>query len=340
LNTFIQNFRGSLFVAAVGLLVAFLWGGAAGLLTAAILGILEVSLSFDNAVVNAKVLDKMSEGWRQAFLTVGMLIAVFGMRFLFPILTVAIAAGLPVAAVLTMAFSNPLEYARNLHEAHSSISAFGGTFLLMVFLKWAMDPDKDFHWIRPLEEKLAAIGKLDTIQAVIAGSVVLMMWKLAPAGQAVSILASGLAGLLAFLLIDSLGELFGDPGEAVGESTMRAGLMGFIYLEVLDASFSFDGVIGAFAITRDVVIITIGLAIGAMFVRSLTIYLVKEGTLSEYVFLDHGAHYGIGTLAVLMLASILTPIPEVVTGLLGVGFILAALWSSFQHQKQEALAST
>jgi len=108
------------------------------------------------------------------------------------------------------------------------------------------------------------------------------------------------------------------------------------YLEVLDASFSFDGVIGAFAITSDVVIIMLGLAIGAMFVRSMTIYLVEKGTLDAYVYLEHGAHYAIGALALIMLASGTgLHIPEVITGLVGVAFIVWAVISSISYSKKQ-----
>ena len=93
---------------------------------------------------------------------------------------------------------------------------------------------------------------------------------------------------------------------------------------MLDASFSFDGVVGAFAITSDPIIIAIGLGVGAMFIRSLTVYLVRKGTLSEYVYLEHGALWAIGALAVLLLITIKYDVPEVVTGLIGVGFIGAA----------------
>ena len=115
----------------------------------------------------------------------------------------------------------------------------------------------------------------------------------------------------------------------------RAGIAGFLYLEVLDASFSFDGVIGAFAITKDVVIIMLGLGIGAMFVRSLTVYLVNKGTLDEYVFLEHGAHYAIGALAIIMLLSMEYHIPEAVTGLVGIAFIGLALISSIRRRRLE-----
>ena len=89
----------------------------------------------------------------------------------------------------------------------------------------------------------------------------------------------------------------------------------FLYLEVLDASFSFDGVIGAFAITNDIVLMALGLGIGAMYVRSLTVYLVRQGTLDDYVYLEHGAHYAIGALAVILLVTIQYEINEIITGL-------------------------
>jgi hypothetical protein len=108
----------------------------------------------------------------------------------------------------------------------------------------------------------------------------------------------------------------------------RAAFFLFLYLEALDASFSFDGVIGAFAITQDIFIIATGLGVGAMYIRSITVYLVRKGTLSDYVYLEHGAHWAIGALAVILLVTIKHEVPEVVTGLVGVGFIGAAFISS------------
>ena len=120
-------------------------------------------------------------------------------------------------------------------------------------------------------------------------------------------------------------------------ATGKAAFFLFLYLELLDASFSFDGVIGAFAITSDPIIIAIGLGVGAMYVRSLTIYLVNKGTLANYVYLEHGAHWAIGALAVLLLVTIGHHIPEVVTGLIGVGFIAAAFyWSVRENRRKSA----
>jgi hypothetical protein len=127
-----------------------------------------------------------------------------------------------------------------------------------------------------------------------------------------------------------------EEGEEVSDAIKRGSLMSFIYLEILDASFSFDGVIGAFAITQDVVIIMLGLTIGAMFVRSLTVFLVRQGTLDEYVFLEHGAHYAIGALAGIMLVSMKHEIPEVVTGLVGALFIGLSVMSSIFYKRKHA----
>ncbi len=134
-----------------------------------------------------------------------------------------------------------------------------------------------------------------------------------------------------------------DPGvtfinviELLAKATGKAGFFLFLYLEVLDASFSFDGVIGAFAITSDPIIIALGLGlIGAMFVRSITIYLVRKGTLSEYVFLEHGAHWAIGALALILMVSIGVHVNEIVTGLIGVAFIGAAVISSIRRNRNE-----
>lgn len=299
------------------------------LVIALLLGVLEISLSFDNAVVNASVLRTMSEKWQKRFLLWGILIAVFGMRFIFPIVIVAFTSGMGMGEVVSEAFKNPDLYAEHLEKAEVAISAFGGTFLMMVFLKYFMDPEKEEHWITPLEGPLAKIGKLDTVQAIVVGAALLLLTHkfVAPAEQ-FQALTAGFIGLLTYLAMDALGNLF--DSDNVTTKAGAAGLSAFIYLEVLDASFSLDGVIGAFALTKDIVLIAAGLTIGAIFVRSLTIMMVKKGTLEAYRFLEHGAHYGIGALAVIMLLSMNRDvhIPEVVTGLIGAGFIvLSVIWS-------------
>jgi hypothetical protein len=109
----------------------------------AVLGVMEVSLSFDNAVVNASVLRHWNEFWRKLFLTVGILIAVFGMRLVFPLLIVSMATGLGLIDVWHMATTTPEEYSRHLTGAHAEVAAFGGAFLLLVFLNFLFDDQKN-----------------------------------------------------------------------------------------------------------------------------------------------------------------------------------------------------
>jgi hypothetical protein len=342
-----QHFRLSFVVTAVLLALAGWWGynhgGTPGLLRglwiAAVLGVLEVSLSFDNAVVNAAILRSWNAFWQRLFLTVGIVVAVFGMRLLFPLVIVAVATGLGLVDVWHMAIENPAEYARNLTSRHAEVSAFGGAFLLLVFLNFLFDEEKELHWLGWIEEKVGKYGSegfaiLLTLLAVFA------CMSLVPEARKLSVLIAGVVGVLVYVGVDWFSGLLeeeeSDPG--IGKLVTQGSIGGFVYLEVLDASFSFDGVIGAFAITNDVVVIMLGLAIGAMFVRSLTVYLVHQGTLEQYVFLEHGAHYAIGILALIMFASVEYEIPEWFTGLSGVAFILVSLWSSIRYRRRHGHA--
>jgi hypothetical protein len=333
-----RHFRASLVIAIVCLSIAFYWGGTAGAMIALILGVLEVSLSFDNAVVNASVLKRMDEKWQQYFLTWGILVAVFGMRLLFPITIVTFATGIDFGSVAQMALNEPQTYAKHLTDSHVQIAAFGGMFLLMVFFSFIFNDEKELHWLGYLEEKLAGFGKLESIEIILALSILLGMQSFLNPEDRLTALASGIAGVVLFVIVGSMSALFEseEEGEEVSEAIKRGSVMSFLYLEILDASFSFDGVIGAFAITQDVVIIMLGLAIGAMFVRSLTVYLVRQGTLDEYVFLEHGAHYAIGVLAGIMLVSMKHEIPEVITGLVGAVLIVLSVFSSIAYKKKNA----
>jgi hypothetical protein len=333
-----KHFRASLIIAIICLSIAFYWGGTTGAMIALILGVLEVSLSFDNAVVNASVLKRMDEKWQQYFLTWGILVAVFGMRLLFPITIVTFATGIDFASVAQMALHEPQTYAKHLTDAHVQIAAFGGMFLLMVFFSFIFDDEKELHWLGYLEEKLASFGKLESVEIILALSILLGMQGFLNPEDRLTALASGIAGVVLFVIVGSMSALFEneEEGEEVSEAIKRGSVMSFLYLEILDASFSFDGVIGAFAITQDVVIIMLGLAIGAMFVRSLTVYLVRQGTLDEYVFLEHGAHYAIGVLAGIMLVSMKHEIPEVITGLVGAVLIVLSVFSSIAYKKKNA----
>ncbi|OOR88511.1 hypothetical protein B0181_08120 [Moraxella caviae] len=332
-------------------------GGVSAMLMAlgvtAILAIMEISLSFDNAVVNASILKGWNAFWKKIFLTVGILIAVFGMRLVFPIVIVAVTANLGMMEVINLALTNPTQYAEHLNAHHAEISAFGGMFLLLVFLKF-MFGDKDVHWFTWLEARLVRFSKVDAMSVFVALLVLMLSMTWVDEAKQGVVLVAGIWGILVYLgvsVVSALleGESDDDDEEVldangkpitntagVSPTILKGGVAGFLYLEVLDASFSFDGVIGAFAITNDVIIIMIGLAIGAMFVRSMTIYLVDKGTLSEFVYLEHGAHYAIGALAIIMLLSTKFHVPEIITGLIGVAFIALSVYNSVQYNKRQA----
>ncbi|WP_306395730.1 DUF475 domain-containing protein [Telluria beijingensis] len=342
-----KYFTWSFIVTAVCLALAAWWGFEHGGMTAAltalgvatILAVMEVSLSFDNAVVNASVLKGWDEFWIKLFLGVGIIIAVFGMRLVFPLVIVAVAADLGAMEVWDLALSDPKAFSTHLTNHHAEVAAFGGMFLLLVFLNFMLDDEKETHWLGNFEQKIGALGKVSSIAVMIAIAALLFSTTYVDEAQKMVVLIAGMWGILVYVGVDMLSSMLEkseSEAGAVGDAVKKGGIGGFLYLEVLDASFSFDGVIGAFAITSDVVIIMLGLAIGAMFVRSMTVFLVRKGTLDEYVYLEHGAHYAIGILAVIMLASMKWHVPELITGGVGVAFILASLWSSLQYKKKHA----
>ena len=342
----LKYFFSSYLVAILGIVAAYLWGehahpgtGLTCVFIASVLAILEISLSFDNAVVNAMKLENMSEKWRHRFITWGILIAVFGMRFIFPLAVVAIFAHLDMLTVLNMALKDVDKYAHYLELTHAPIVTFGGAFLLMLFLDYFTEAKKEVHWIPFIERKIQCLscvrGVCSIITLVILG---LLMLKIDPTMQ-VSVFKSGLAGIITYLAIDGLAEWLEkrqeERAKLCADTVKCSGLVGFLYLELIDASFSLDGVLGAFALSKDILIITIGLFIGAMFVRSLTIMLVEKKTLKQFLYLEHGAHWAIGVLAVLMFVSTFQHVPEVITGLLGLAFIVSAFISSIMHNKKK-----
>ena len=311
-------------------------GGTAGVVWIVIvLSVLEVSLSFDNAVVNAAVLRHMDEIWRRRFLTWGIAIAVFGMRIVFPLAIVAIAASLGPIEAVRLAAANPEEYERIITAAHVGIAGFGGAFLAMVGLKFFFDSDKEVHWIDVIEEKLSKLSSVDAIEIAIVLLALYGISTILPREEAFTYLVSGIFGILAYLAVEAVNSLLEPDEKAIAAgAAVRSGLAGFLYLNLLDSAFSFDGVIGAFALSNNIFIIALGLGIGAMFVRSMTILLVDKGTLAEYRYLEHGAFWAILALAAIMLLSAKFHIPEVITGLIGALLIGFALYASVKHNRR------
>jgi hypothetical protein len=362
----LRTFGWSFAITVVGLaFAAWQWGWEAfGIVL--ILSILEISLSFDNAVVNAGILKKMNAFWQRLFLTVGILIAVFGMRLVFPVVIVAISARVGPVEAVQLALDDPDRYQDLVTDAHPAIAAFGGMFLLMIFLDFILE-DRDIKWLTWLERPLAKLGRIDMLSVCVA-LVVLLTTAMTfaahahvstgHADKAATVLLSGVAGLITYLVVGGLSGHFEDKIEeeeeheqeeeemarAEGKPVSAVALAGkaafflFLYLEVLDASFSFDGVIGAFAITNHIFWMALGLGIGAMYVRSLTVYLVRQGTLDDYVYLEHGAHYAIGALAAILLITIQHQISEIITGMIGVVLIAASFLASVRRNRTLAAA--
>ncbi|MFT9100060.1 MAG: DUF475 domain-containing protein [Zymomonas mobilis subsp. pomaceae] len=336
----LKHFRESFIVTFLGLITAFVFGyysqahqisaGLNAAFLAFLLSILETAFSFDNAVVNASVLKTLSPKWQKYFLTWGMLIAVLGMRILFPLLIVSFSAWVnPWEATQIALFNHPL-YEQVVIQAHASIAGFGSAFLMLVGLSFFVKGVHEPVWIRWIENPLMKLNHIPFISywltiAILGSFIVCFNWD-----DAYHFGIAALCGMGAYFLLERLEH-------AIGRPKSGAGLATFIYLEFLDASFSFDGVIGAFAVTNDIVLIAIGLGIGAMFVRSLTVALVQGGHLSQYAYLEAGAFYAIVTLAFITALNVKIEVPEVISGLSGIAFIGSALLYSIfcnhKHQK-------
>lgn len=301
-----------------------------------VLAVLEISLSFDNAVVNASVLGEMEAVWRKRFLTWGMVIAVFGARVAFPLAIVGIGAGLGPVEALRLSLTQPAEYERIVSGAHIGIAGFGGAFLALVGLGFFLDDEKEIHWLGWVERRLSSLGGIHAVGIAFVLAVLLLIARQLPEHDGFVLLSAGILGIVTFVAVEGLGHWLESraAARAVAGVAVRAGLGSFLYLNVLDTSFSLDGVIGAFALSNNMVVIALGLSIGAIFVRSLTVLLIERGALSEYRYLEHGAFWAIIALSVIMLAGTLMEIPDVLTGLIGAVLIAASLGWSLRYRRK------
>lgn len=327
---------------ALGLALVFGMAGLEAAWITFVLLLLEISLSFDNAVVNARVLDQLTPSQQRFFLTWGLVIPVFGVRFAGPLALVCLAGGVGVGEALDAALHHPQRYKELLDLAEPRILAFGGMFLLMVFLRYFFNETKTLHWLKPLERRLSAAGRVEALEVALALILLLLLVAALPVRLHGEVLVAGVIGLVLQLLSTSIAEAFGSEEEAAGRLAAGGGLASLLYLELLDASFSLDGTIGAFAITTNLPLILTGLGLGALFIRSLTLMLSREKALDSLVYLEHGAHYAIGALGLLMLAGILLKqwhmhLPEWLSGLIGVVLLLLALFDSLRQRRNVSI---
>lgn len=329
--------------------LAFTFGNFDDAVVVMILGVLELSLSVDNAVVNATKLKTLSPAAQRWFMYYGIIIAVFFMRFAFPILVVSIVGHVGPLSTVSMAIHDPKQYSTILEQAHPMLSAFGATFLFMIFANYFINPLKEVHWLPPLELPLVRLGRWEAIKTALALVLLVGMdywiygsWRLP---EARSFFYAGLAGLISYVLVESL-EMLTDfiekkqqranAGKAVVINSLKMAIPALLYLEVVDASMSFDGVMGAFALSSNIFVIMAGLGIGAFWVRSLTLVAIKEGTLAEFRYLENGAFWAIGTLSILLFVSTKVELPDWFVGLLSAGIIGASVLSSIRARRQEA----
>lgn len=351
----LRHFWFDFVVAAIVLVIAFFYSGWAAVWITVVLIVVEIVFSFDNAAVNAKYLTRLNDFWQKIFLTVGVLIAVFGMRLIFPFVIVSVSGGISPQEALQLALEKgdpetPGTYGYILNEAHPTIAAFGGMFLLLLFLDFLLDQKRDVLWLKPIERPIQKAGQIDVLSVALAGISLLLLDKLLVSDPTVrsDVLFAGVLGIVVYLVVRGLSSTLEkreeekdhefEAAESKGHVVRLAGRAAFsmfLFLEVLDATFSFDGVIGAFAITTDPVIIMMGLGVGALAVRSMTIYLVRTGTLSEYRYLEHGAHWAIGALAIMLLISMEVHLSEFVIGGIGIAFIATSLYGSIRANKRD-----
>jgi hypothetical protein len=312
--------------------------GLAALFTVIVLTLLETTFSADNAVVNSKVLVTLSPLWQQLFMTVGIFIAVFVVRFALPILIVALTGGLSFHEVIQLALHHPQQYEHELTKAEPVINAFGGTFLLMIALSYFIDYQKQTHWIGWLERTLGKLGRFDNITIFVMLLASIGLYATVDPAHHATVLIASISAMALHIGLELLSAAMGGHKKhlRVAHKVGLAAFASFLYLEILDASFSLDGVIGAFALTNSVILIMAGLGAGAVWVRAMTIHLVRAKALSKYIFLEHGAHWAIAFLGAIMILKLyhIEP-PEWFVGSFGLVFIAAAIWWSKRHDKEQ-----
>jgi hypothetical protein len=275
-----------------------------------------------------------------------VVIAAIGMRLLLPLIIVAIGAHLAPWRAVDLAYENPERYHSLLLTAQPGIAAFGGIFLLMIAIAFFRE-DREVHWWPAFERRLPRVLGKRGVPALIALLFTAVAGLTVPAQDRPRVVVGCLVGLVCYLGINLLSSRVADRADADGASRPRSTVEGrgafllFVYLELLDATFSMDSVMGAFSVTVDIALITLGLAIGAAYIRSLTVYVVRKGTLDEYRYLEHGAYYSIALLAVLLLWEVWRDVPDWITACTGAVVITAAwltsIWAAKRQQREKAL---
>lgn len=257
--------------------------------------VFEVIVSIDNAVINAEVLGTMSKKARRWFLIWGLLIAVFLIRGLLPwIIVWATIPGLGPIEALTATFSSDPSVHTAIDKATPILFMGGGIFLIFIFFHWLFLEPKNFG-LRP--EKFFHKNGV-WFFAVVSVLLAITVWY---SMKIDSMLAfSAVVGSTAFFITHGFKEnAEKSEKELLSGASNKSDLSKILYLEVIDATFSIDGVLGAFAFTLSVPLILIGNGIGAFVLRKLTMGNIDR--IKKYKYLKNGAMYSILALGVIML---------------------------------------
>ncbi|MDO8336465.1 MAG: DUF475 domain-containing protein [Candidatus Saccharibacteria bacterium] len=329
----------SIITIAIWLLVGWRLGTEA-LTLCVILTLLEITFSADNAVVNSRVLVTLSPFWQKMFMTVGIILAVFVVRFILPIVIVMVGAELSFDKTFDLALNHPEAYKLELDKAAPVINAFGAMFLFLVALDFFIDPKKKISWL-VVEKYLVSFAKKIPHAGLLIGFGILVVTVFTLSSEVrLQVSAAMFAAILLYSGLKFINHLM-EKHEKNSKLTHKVGMaafLAFVYLQILDASFSLDGVIGAFALTDNIIIIMAGLGAGAIWVREMTLHMVHTNALVRYRYLEHGAHWAIFVLGLIMLLKLvhIEP-PEVFVGVVGLVFVAASLYSSYKSHRQEVL---
>lgn len=279
------------------------------LLTIIGLSLFEIITSIDNAIINAEVLNTMNKKARKWFLTWGIFFSVFLVRGLLPFaILYAATPSLGPWGVMTAAFSNDPEIAKTVQESSHVLLIAGGVFLIFLFFHWLFLEPKNFG----LKGERFFNAQGAWFYAIVSILLTTIVWLAFQKNE--PLLEFGaVVGSTAFFIIHG----FRTYAEEQEKKLLSAGMSDFAkiaYLEVLDASFSIDGVIGAFAFTFAIPLILAGNGLGAIVLRQMTVSNMER--IKKYKYLKNGAMYSILVLGVIMLLhSFGVEVPEWVSPL-------------------------
>lgn len=350
MKVWVHGYSGALAITVAAMVFAYLLevesGPVAGLtavLVVVTLGLLETALSLESVAVNAKVLGGMSRFWRGMFVATGLLVTIFGMRFVFPLLIVWAVGDHGFWTMVSLVMQDSMEFRQILQTQFAVFAGFGGAFLLMAFTGFFMDPKKEEHWIRWLERPMWKLGRLKLMSVVATGAISQLFSVHVPNGQGHKFLAAAMLGIATYLLVELMITFLQSGWEKVSVGRPQQGWSGLtsslefaslLYLVLLGTSFSFHVVIGAFSLTSNLLIILLGLGVGVLFIQLLSVRLISETKPRAYPFLKHGVFWANGVLSLgLYLQAVEWVIPEVLIGSVGTGFIGSSFVSSLRHRR-------